>query len=168
MTDDFGKQLVELLPRLRRFAISLCGSRDRAGDLVQTACARALSARNSYEQGTRFDAWMFRIVRNSWIDGLRRQRTEGPQADIADHEDASVTDGEAAVVSRMTLQTVMAAVGRLPDDQKEVLLLVCVEDFSYREAAEMLGVPLGTVMSRLARARGKIASATGIEPKSAR
>lgn len=165
---SFGDQLVELLPRLRRFAISLSGSRDRADDLVQMACARALASQSSYEDGTRFDAWMFRILRNVWIDGLRRQKIEGPPADIADHEDAASEDGEAAAVSRLTLNDVLAAIGSLPQDQREVLVLVCMEDFSYAEAAKTLDLPIGTVMSRLARAREKIARKVGIESKAGR
>ena len=163
MTTTFGEQLIALLPRLRRFAISLTGARDRADDLVQTACARALAAQDSYADGTRFDSWMFRILRNCWIDGLRRQKIEGPQSDIADHDDLRGEDGEQSVMARMTLKTVMEAIGLLPEDQRDVLLLVCVEDFSYAETADMLGVPIGTVMSRLARAREKIMRATGIE-----
>ncbi len=166
--DSFGKNLVEILPRLRRFAVSLCRSREKADDLVQTACAKALAAKASWAPDTRFDAWMFRILRNTWIDTIRQKQTEGVTADIADHEDAASADGERAAVARLTLQQVTEAISQLPDDQREVLLLVCVEDFSYAETAQMLGVPIGTVMSRLARAREKIARQAGIEPKSKR
>lgn len=166
--DSFGKNLVEILPRLRRFAISLCRSREKADDLVQTACAKALAARESWAPDTRFDAWMFRILRNSWIDTLRQGQREGISADIADHEDAASTDGEGAAVARLTLQTVNDAIDRLPPEQREVLVLVCVEDFSYAEAAQTLGVPVGTVMSRLARAREKIARMSGIDNKPGR
>lgn len=168
MDSSFGDQLVALLPRLRRFAVSLCGARDRADDLVQSACVRALSAQGSFQPGTRFDAWMFRIARNVWIDGLRRQKTEGPQADIADHEDAAAFGGEADVIARMTLDEVMAAIGLLPPEQREVLILVCVEEFSYKDTADMVGVPVGTVMSRLARAREKISRSAGIEARKGR
>lgn len=168
MSQSFGDQLVALLPRLRRFAISLAGSQERGDDLVQTACAKALSAKASYTDGTRFDAWMFRILRNAWIDSIRQQKQEAPATDPADLEEILGEDGERAAVSRLTLQAVMGTIGELPAEQREVLMLVCVEDFSYGEAAEMLNVPIGTVMSRLARAREKISRATGIDPKSNR
>ncbi len=164
--DSFGKNLVEVLPRLRRFAISLCRSREKADDLVQTACAKALAARASWAPDTRFDAWMFRILRNAWIDTLRQSQREGFTADIADHEDAASADGETEAVARLTLQTVTDAIDKLPPEQREVLVLVCVEDFSYAEAAQTLGVPVGTVMSRLARAREKIARMSGIDKRS--
>lgn len=166
--DDFGQNLIAVLPRLRRFAISLCRSRERADDLVQSACAKALAARGSWQADTRFDAWIFRILRNAWIDTLRQQQRQGPQTDIADHEDAAVWDGENAVVARLSLQSVNDAIETLPAEQREVLLLVCVEDFTYAEAAGMLGVPAGTVMSRLARAREKISQRLGIEPREKR
>lgn len=74
---DIGERLMAFLPNLRRFAISLCGSRDVADDLVQAACERALASAERFESGTRFDAWMFRILRNLWVDQVRRQRTAG-------------------------------------------------------------------------------------------
>jgi RNA polymerase sigma-70 factor (ECF subfamily) len=163
--DEFGRNLIELLPRLRRFAVSLCRSREIADDLVQTACAKALAAQSGWQPGTRFDAWMFRILRNAWIDTLRQKQREGIAADISDHEDEISFNGEVAAVAKLTLNSVESAIGSLPAEQREVLLLVCVEDFSYGDAAAMLGVPIGTVMSRLARARAKVASLSGIETK---
>jgi len=160
--DDFGEKLIAFLPNLRRFAISLCGSRDIADDLVQAACERALANAEKFEPGTRFDAWMFRILRNLWIDQVRRRKTAGPQEDIAGREDITGSSGEQDTEARLTLKTVADAIGELPDEQREVLLLVCVEDLSYRDAAEVLGIPIGTVMSRLARARKNLAEAAGI------
>lgn len=168
MTVSFGDQLIALLPRLRRFARSLTGSAEKADDLVQTACAKALAAQLSWEPGTRFDAWMFRITRNAWIDTVRRYRYETVTAEEGEVEKVPGRDGEDAQIARLTLNTVMAAIDRLPADQREVLLLVVMEEFSYGEAAEMLGIPIGTVMSRLARAREKIAIAGGIERKAKR
>jgi len=156
-------QLVAFLPNLRRFAISLCRSRDLADDLVQAACERALANAQSFQQGTRFDAWMFRILRNLWIDDARRKKTAGPQEDIEGHHElAARGSGEAEVEARLTLKSVAEAIDGLSEDQREVLLLVCVEELAYREAADVLGVPIGTVMSRLARARRNLAEATGI------
>ena len=165
MTNDIQtvtERLVAFLPNLRRFAISLCRSRELADDLVQTACERAILAAGSFIPGSRFDAWMFRILRNLWIDHLRRQKTAGPQADLEEARDVSVPSGEAASLARMDLRDVTAALQKLPDEQREVLVLVCVEELSYRDTAEVLSIPIGTVMSRLARARKNLAELTGI------
>jgi RNA polymerase sigma-70 factor (ECF subfamily) len=167
-TDRVEDQLVAFLPNLRRFAISLCGSRDVADDLVQAACERALSSAERFETGTRFDAWMFRILRNLWIDQIRRRRTAGVQEDIADHHELASGSGERDAEARMTLKSVGEAIAGLVDEQREVLLLVCVEDLSYRETAEVLGIPIGTVMSRLARARRNLAEGAGIDTVPAR
>jgi RNA polymerase sigma-70 factor (ECF subfamily) len=161
--EQIGKQLVALLPNLRRFAISLCRSRDVADDLVQAACERALANLGRFEAGTRFDTWMFRILRNLWIDHIRKQRTAGPQEDIDQRQDIVGALGERDAEARLTLNRVAQAITDLPDDQREVVLLVCVEDLAYREAADVLGIPVGTVMSRLARARKKLAEAAEME-----
>jgi RNA polymerase sigma-70 factor (ECF subfamily) len=162
MPDSFADELLALLPRLRRFAISLCGSREMGDDLVQTACEKALANAASWTPGTRFDAWMFRILRNAWIDRLRRARTEGIVEDIDMHGELAAS-GEADAETRLLLKSVWTLIGNLPSDQREVVMLVCVEELSYSEAAEALDVPVGTVMSRLARARGKIAAGAGID-----
>jgi RNA polymerase sigma-70 factor, ECF subfamily len=158
----FVELLLGSLPRLRRLAISLTGSRQRADDLVQTACVKALAAQSSWRQETRFEAWICRIMRNAWIDEIRHTAAIGPVADIDDHENAASTDGESAVMAKMTLSTVLAALDTLPPEQREVMVLVCVEEFSYADVASMTGVPIGTVMSRLARARQKFAGLAGI------
>jgi RNA polymerase sigma-70 factor (ECF subfamily) len=155
-------RLVAFLPNLRRFAISLCRSRHLADDLVQTACERALANADRFVPGTRFDAWMFRILRNLWIDHLRRRQTAGFEEDISARTDIVGAQGERDTEARITLQTVAKAIDDLPEEQREVLLLVCVEGLSYRETAEVIGAPIGTVMSRLARARLKLADVAGI------
>jgi RNA polymerase sigma-70 factor (ECF subfamily) len=155
-------QLVAFLPNLRRFAISLCRSRELADDLVQTACERALANAASFQQGTRFDAWMFRILRNLWIDEVRKKKTAGPQEDIEAQVDLAGASGEREAEARLTLKSVAEAIDELSEEQREVLLLVCVEELSYKEAADVLGVPIGTIMSRLARARRNLAEAAGI------
>ena len=165
MTNDmlsFPARLVALLPNLRRFAISLCLSRELADDLVQAACERAIVAADSFAPDSRFDAWMFRILRNLWIDHLRRLKTAGPHDDIEEARDVSVPSGEAAAHARMDLVEVTAALQKLPDEQREVLVLVCVEELSYRDTADILSIPIGTVMSRLARARKNLMELTGI------
>jgi RNA polymerase sigma-70 factor (ECF subfamily) len=158
----FAQRLVAFLPNMRRFSISLTGSIDIADDLVQAACERALAHQRSFDPDTRFDAWMFRIIRNLRIDQIRRRRTAGQGEDIADHQEAPGLVEQPDVFHRLELRDVSAAIGRLSHDQREVLVLVCVEDFSYRDTAEILDLPIGTVMSRLARARRNLAIAAGI------
>lgn len=162
MADRFAEDLVLLLPRLRRFALSLARRGDLADDLVQVTAERALAARDRFDPATRMDSWCFRILRNAWLDGVRRDRSRGPQVEIADAPDAGEVDGLAVTESRLMLRAVMAAMDRLPEEQREVLMLVCVEELSYKEAAAILDIPLGTVMSRLSRGRLALAAATGI------
>lgn len=161
-------QLVAFLPNLRRFAISLCKSRDIADDLVQAACERALANETRFEPGTRFDAWMFKILRNLWIDQARRRKTAGEQVDVDEQHHLAGASGERVVEARLTLNSVAEAIAELPDDQREVLILVCVEELSYRETADILEIPIGTVMSRLARARQNLVKAVGIVAAPAR
>lgn len=155
MSDSARSQLVALLPRLRRFARGLSRSVDQADDLVQAACERALSRLDQWTPGTRLDSWMFRIIQTIWLDQRRAAKVRGGDW-VADLETASAhlaEDGERRVEARLTLDEVRRTVARLPDDQRIVLLLVSVEGATYKEAAEILGVPIGTIMSRLARAR---------------
>lgn len=105
---------------------------------------------------------MFRIVRNCWIDSLRSSRQSAGHTDASEAENELAVDGESAVLSKLTLAAVLKTVDKLPKEQREVLMLVCVEDFSYAEAAQVLDIPIGTVMSRLARARTKIIKSPGI------
>lgn len=156
MTVDIGYDLVGMLPRLRRFARAICGSADIADDLVQATCARALAAASSWQPGTRLDAWLFRILRNLWIDRLRKSRVEGMQVDIDDQRGLVGDRGEPAMEARLTLDRVRKAIAALPEDQREVLILVCMEEKSYMETAGILEIPIGTVMSRLARARKRL------------
>ena len=162
MTDRFGDDLLEMLPRLRRFALSLTRSADISDDLVQITCQKALSGRDGFKPGTRFDAWLFRILRNTWIDMARQQGTRGPAVDLDTAGEIQGVDGASETEHRLMLRRTLAAIEDLPDEQREVLLLVCVEELSYRETADVLDVAMGTVMSRLARARRKLAEDLGI------
>ncbi|RDI60040.1 RNA polymerase sigma factor [Microvirga subterranea] len=160
MPAAIGQDLVALLPRLRRFALVLCRSPSLADDLVQGACERALANAGSFTPGTRFDAWAFRILRNHWIDHLRRSRTEGMSEDVTVQTHIVGDAGEEPILNKLLLAEVQQIIDAMPSEQREVLLLVCVEDLAYREAAEVLGVPIGTVMSRLARARKRLVEMT--------
>jgi len=157
---SIGPELVALLPRLRRYAMTLCRSAAAADDLVQATCLRALAGEAGWTPGTRLDAWLFRIERNLWIDTIRHEKIEGTMDDIEDRHDLPAPDGERAAIDRLVLSDVRAAIDRLPDEQREVLLLVCGEEMTYREVADLIGVPVGTVMSRLARARQRLVEMT--------
>ena len=151
-SERFGDQLVAVLPRLRRFARGLTGSCVEADDLVQAACERALARRHQFQEGTRFDSWMFRIVQTIWIDQIRSRQVRKSDGDIG--EDRLGSDEPVRrVEARLTLAEVRRAVDRLSPDQRAALLLVTVDGLSYKEAAEVVEVPVGTIMSRLARAR---------------
>lgn len=158
----FGQRIVALLPNLRRFALVLTRDPDAADDLVQQTCERAIAGRERFDPATRLEAWLFRIMRNAWIDLVRRRKTRGAELPVEDAEDASAVDGRRVAEARLELDDVRAVVETLPVEQREILMLVCVEGLSYRETAEILDVPVGTVMSRLARARLKLAEKMGI------
>ncbi|GGK01168.1 RNA polymerase sigma factor [Luteimonas terricola] len=155
MTDNdsvhaLQERLCELLPRLRRFARSLAGNPHDADDVVQLALERALARAAQWRAGESLEAWVFGIVRNAWIDELRargrRQRMFAPE-EAGEHVGSSPLEGQVAAMA------VQAAMAKLPPEQREVIALVLVEGLAYREAAEALGVPIGTVTSRLARGR---------------
>ena len=153
MDQPFSHQLVALLPRLRRFARGLAGSREAADDVVQAACERALMRRDQFEPGSRLDSWMYRIVQNLWIDQLRKDRRGEIGIDPADLAEFPGGDSAAEAEGKLYLAEVRRAIARLPEDHREVLLLVSVEGVAYKQAAEILDLPIGTVMSRLSRAR---------------
>jgi RNA polymerase sigma-70 factor (ECF subfamily) len=163
MPSRFAEDLVALLPRLRRFALSLTRSANEADDLVQAACERALRARDQWTPGTRLDSWMFRIIRNLWIDAIRKRRTEGMAESIDETANVEGEDGRQVVEMALTLSELNGAMNELPEEQRAVLLLVCSEERSYQEAAETLGIPIGTVMSRLARGRRTLAQSLHLE-----
>jgi RNA polymerase sigma-70 factor, ECF subfamily len=153
VTDDLRTRMVELLPRLRRFAYALTRDMDQGDDLVQEACTRALSRVDQFQAGTRFDSWMFRIAQNLWLDKVRAARVRGPVGDMDAASAVVYTDGRSVIESRLTLQAVTHAISKLPSDLQVLIALVCIDGRSYQEAAEITGTPIGTVMSRLARAR---------------
>jgi RNA polymerase sigma-70 factor (ECF subfamily) len=156
MTDSFRTQLIELLPRLRRFALGLTADPHAADDLVQAGCERALARRHQWQDGTRLDSWMYRIMQNLWID---EKRGTAPMADTDDEQMQQVPeerDFDRAIEAQLTLAQVTRAMATLPPAMRSVLALVCIEGLSYKDAADVLEVPIGTVMSRLARARQEL------------
>lgn len=159
---SFSADLIALLPRLRRFARALAGSADHADDLVQEACERALRGKASFVPGTRFDAWVFRILRNAWLDTHRRRAARGgDHAALDPFADLPGEDGRRTSAARDDVMDAERALLRLPPEQREALVLTCIEGLTFAEAAEVLGIPAGTVMSRSARARIALAEALG-------
>lgn len=151
--DKTRAEIAALLPRLRRFARALTGQTADADDIVQIAVERALVRLDQFQEGTRLEAWLFGIVRNAWIDEARA-RTRRAKVFAAPELGENVGDDAApAMHARLDADDVWAAMRRLPEEQREAVALVCVEGLAYREAAEALAVPIGTLTSRLARGR---------------
>ena len=144
------------LPRLWRYALVLSRSRDVADDLVQATCVRALERAEQFLPGTRVDRWLFAILRSIWLNEIRARKTrEG--AGTVDAGDALFGDGAAEIETNILAGQVLKAIGHLPEAQRETVLIVYAEGYSYAEAAESLNIPIGTVMSRLAAARVALA-----------
>lgn len=160
--DRFRQDMVALVPRLRRFALTLTGNAPDADDLVQSACVKALRNAEQFREGTRMDSWMYRIIQTLWIDDRRRAQTRGTQIDP---DTVGLSDGGAAArlpEDRMMLDKARTAMADLPENQRTVLSLVAIEGLSYKEAAEVLDIPTGTVMSRLSRARDALLPQLGM------
>ena len=156
-SNGFRDQVITLLPRLRRFAFSLTGNMDEADDLVQAACERALSREHQWRRGTRLDSWLFRIIHNLWIDNARSSRQSKIHIPIEEEgEGQKEVSEEGGIEAKIMLQQVLQAMEQLPETDRVILSLICVDGMSYREASATLDIPLGTVMSRLARARQRL------------
>jgi len=151
--DSFREQMIAFLPRLSAFALSLTGNADQRDDLVQETCSRALARRDQWQPGTRLDSWMFRIAQNLWLDRKRAERSRGEPIDIDMVVDLTDSDGRTITENRLALGEVLRGLDQLSPEHRVLIGLVCVDGMTYKEAAEILEVPLGTVMSRLARAR---------------
>lgn len=150
------------LKRLWRFGLVLSGRRDVADDLVQATCVRALEKSDQFMPGTRLDRWLFAILRSIWLNEVRARKVrEG--GGLVDAETALAFDGVRVIETNILALQVLKDVQALPEAQRETVFLVYVEGLAYREAAAVLGVPIGTVMSRLAAARARLASAAGPE-----
>jgi RNA polymerase sigma factor (sigma-70 family) len=157
----FDSELVALLPRMRRFAHALSRNPADADDLTQATIERALRSRDQWQPGSRLDSWAYRIMRNLWIDTVRsRSRKEKVEAPAEEAERIG-EDPTAGMDASIDLSRMMAAMERLPDEQREVVALILIEGFGYRETAEMLGLPIGTVSSRLVRGRTALLEMVG-------
>lgn len=152
----FESDLLALLPRLRRFAKSLSGNAADGDDLCQAALERALRSRGQWQAGTRLDSWMYRIMRNLWIDEVRA-RTRRGKTFAPEEEGLTVgDDGDRRIELAVEMGDVDRAMNRLPAEQREAIALVLVEGLAYKEAAEVLDIPMGTLTSRLVRGRAAL------------
>ena len=154
--EKLRNQMVGLLPRMRRFAMTIARNPDRADDLVQGACERALTRLDQLREGTRLDSWLYRIIYTQWIDNLRRMKTRSDKLILLSNESASThpgSDKDTPLDDTLDLQNALNA---LPEEHRTALILVSVEGYLYAEAASVLDVPAGTVASRVARARSML------------
>jgi RNA polymerase sigma-70 factor (ECF subfamily) len=149
-SENVHEQIVALLPRLRRFARNLTRNPHDADDVVQIAVERALVKLEQWRSDARLDSWMFKIVRNAWIDEIR---SRGRRDKIFLAEEAGENVGESFIDRETDLMSAQSAVASLPEDQRAAVSLVLVEGLPYKEAADVLDIPIGTLTSRLARAR---------------
>jgi len=157
--EDFEAALEAVLPRLRRFAHGLARNPADADDLTQATAERALKARDQFQPGTSMAGWAMRIMRNLWID-TARQRQRRDQL-LAPEEQGERVGAEGAAEASVELHYLMRALDRLPDEQREAVAVVMIDGLAYREAAELLDIPIGTLTSRLVRGRQALMSLLG-------
>ena len=150
------KDIVAVLPRLRRFCLALTRSPDAGDDLAQSTIERALSRIDQWQQRTRLDSWMFTIAKNIFLDELRATKRRGQRVDVDALDDVTGDDGRQVTEGRSDLDRARQAMAALPVEQRALMALVVIDGQSYKEAAAILDIPIGTVMSRLARARRAI------------
>ncbi len=157
-TASLRQEIAALLPRLRRFARTVARHREDADDLVQVALERALRHADQWQQGTRLDSWLFRIMKNAWIDEIRARTRRD---DVLAPEEAGEHVGYSDTPRHVARLSVQQAMARLPEDQRLAVSLVLVEGLPYKEAAEVLEIPVGTLTSRLARGREALQATLG-------
>jgi RNA polymerase sigma-70 factor, ECF subfamily len=144
------------LAGLWRYALVLSKARDAADDLAQATCLRAIERADQFALGTRVHRWLFAILRSIWLNEIRSQRIR-ERGGLVDAEDTLISDGAREMETNITASTVLRAVDGLPEAQRQTILLVYAEGYSYAKAAAALGVPIGTIMSRLAAGRAALA-----------
>lgn len=154
------QQLRELLPALRRFAISLCGNVADADDLLQSTLERLL--RHGVPNDVAIMPWAFKICRNLWLDEHRARKVREKATQQPELQEQALDESADAHANRIAVTEVEAALAQLPDEQRTLIALIAVQGLSYKQAAAILEIPKGTVMSRLARARTKLAELMGV------
>lgn len=158
---SFEEQLGTLLPRLRRFAHALSRDAADADDLTQSTMERALRRKAQWQPGTRLDSWAYRIMRNLWIDAARARSRNAKLEAPPEQAESVGEDPREAMDAAVDLKRMMAAMEQLPDEQREVVALILIEGFAYREVCAMLDLPMGTVSSRLVRGRNRLLAMVG-------
>ena len=160
LDDAMRDAMLGAVPRLRAFAISLCGNVDKADDLVQETLLRALSHIDQFEPGTNMPAWLFTILRNLFRSDYRKRRRE---VEDDDGSYAETLKSQPEQSGRLEFEELPGALAKLPPDQREALILVGASGLSYEEAAQICGCPIGTIKSRVNRARSRLAELLSIE-----
>ena len=160
MSASLRDALVGEMTNLRAFAVSLCGDRERADDLVQETLFKAWNHLDSFREGTNLKAWLFTILRNTYFSERRKRRRE---VEDADGSYANMLKTQPEQDSRVEFEEFRTALAKLPDDQREALILVGASGFSYEEAAAICGCAVGTIKSRVNRARNRLCELLGIE-----
>jgi RNA polymerase sigma-70 factor (ECF subfamily) len=160
---DFGNLVEAEIPRLRRYARALTRDVIRADDLVQSCLVRAVAKQHLWQRGTDLRAWLFTILHNQHVNDVRRSAREGSNVAIEDAAPMLTTQSNAMDV--LNLRDLEAALAKLPEEQRQVILLIGLEGMRYDEVALTLGVPIGTVRSRLSRGRDQLRELMGMEPK---
>lgn len=155
--NDISRELVSLLPKLRRFAMTLTRNSADADDLVQEACERAITRSHLWNGEGRLESWVYAMTRNLWVDEIRKRkvRTGGGIVEADEQDELSV---EPSAEKAIYAKQLHAMIHSMPEGLSSVFVLVNVEGYSYREAADILGIPIGTVMSRLSTARLRLAA----------
>jgi RNA polymerase sigma-70 factor, ECF subfamily len=153
-SDEFSRQLIAAIPGLRAFGISLTSNADRADDLVQETMLKAWKNFASFQEGSNMRAWLYTILRNEFYTQLRKRKREVEDADGVFAAKLSVSGGQE---SHLDMEDMRAALSQLPTDQREAIILVGASGFSYEEAAEICVVAVGTIKSRVSRARTRLA-----------
>lgn len=158
MDIDFAEQFKDELPHLWRFALQLSASQDTAEELVQQTILRGLEKQHQYTKDTKLRSWLFTILHSIWKNDIRAQYIRNNVSfDTINHDDH--VSHEDSMESSQLLREVMEQINSLPEAQRVVIILICAEGYSYQEASDILDVPVGTIMSRLARGRLKIGDA---------
>src|SRR3954451_4913265 len=160
---DFGNLVEAEIPRLRRYARALTRDVIRADDLVQSCLVRAVAKQHLWQRGTDLRAWLFTILHNQHVNDVRRSAREGSNVAIEDAAPMLTTQSNAMDV--LNLRDLEAGIAKLPEEQRQVILLIGLEGMRYDEVALTLGVPIGTVRSRLSRGRDQLRELMGMEPK---
>ena len=160
---DFHRRLEEQIPRLRRYARALTRDASRADDLVQDTLLRALAKQQLWQEGTNLRAWLFTLMHNQHVNDVRRSNREGGTIDVAEMASVLVANTDPTVSRQM--RELERGLALLPFEQREAILLVGLEGLRYDEAATILGVPIGTVRSRLSRGRDQLRRLMGMDEK---